>query len=812
MAITPYHKPVSGQPVDTYAPINWDFINQSLQQKDVAVDSALAKGQETQGILAGLSATDRVNVGDTFDTYMPYSSILKEKSDQYNQKFESGYLRFQETGNVGEYENFIKQIGREIGSDQELQFIQSVNNNALKAQEAKSKVKLPHDNPTNMMPINLHLMQILQGTAQWNNELPPPTQHERDDQLFERINKMAKDVKEKSTESFLKLGVNAKGQPVDHFRNNVSLLGYDKVPGFENVVDVLETYGKYKEVVPFANVYMASMTEMQRHANSFFANKLNSVLMTKPNITVEEAQQIEEALRKEYFKPPDKVPKLGKDGEPVLDKNGNPIMLDDFTTAGEFWQTANDYSNHMGEVYSQFQQSVHRDNISFSGKDGDGSGTGGKSGNLFTTDMNITPAAKNTDGEIIPNIPSAIYEIAVFNNQIATKEKNGNIIAKGSRAQSFNTVSKLQDYNYEVFNYKDTKTDQSVGIKVAIPIVKMMFDNAYNAGIIDKFLSITKFKPLPNSLPLTINEGALTKNGEELFNALASVMHYDVNNKYYNFYGFLIGLGNVLKDGTGQLLDIAKDRGYTSEDIESGLANLKKVFPDYQRFATLPRSKNKDNTTEYSASIKQINTAFTQAVTKFENKILNTEGDNNVKRARDEQNKGKIITVHAEGPMKSLAGYGKSFNIELVNGQTKVYTIKEDEDENLVRSSVAKKPTDVGVNQKEVEVSKLKDALHADKELVFEDGNLIKVAAYVHAPQPLTELFRVGNLATQNSKTKRTVYFGDTTTEKQLFTVNVTSKIINGSLTPVYTMDVDGAKQEVTLPFIYEQIAKFYMN
>ena len=42
MAITPYHKPVSGNPVDTYAPINWDFINQSLQQKDVAVKIARA--------------------------------------------------------------------------------------------------------------------------------------------------------------------------------------------------------------------------------------------------------------------------------------------------------------------------------------------------------------------------------------------------------------------------------------------------------------------------------------------------------------------------------------------------------------------------------------------------------------------------------------------------------------------------------------------------------------------------------------------------------------------------------------------------
>jgi hypothetical protein len=80
MAITPYHKPVSGQPVDTYAPINWDFINQSLQQKDVAVDSALAKGQEIQGILAGLESIDIVNANAPLQARLGYNQKLREMS------------------------------------------------------------------------------------------------------------------------------------------------------------------------------------------------------------------------------------------------------------------------------------------------------------------------------------------------------------------------------------------------------------------------------------------------------------------------------------------------------------------------------------------------------------------------------------------------------------------------------------------------------------------------------------------------------------------------------------------------------------
>lgn len=800
MAITPHHKPVSGQPVDTYAPINWDFINKSLQQKDVAVDSALAKGQEIQGILAGFSATNRVNIGDTFDTYMPYSSILKEKSAQYNQELENGYLEFQETGNVGKFQNFIKKMGNKIGSDQELQFIQSVNNNALKAQEAKSKVKLPHDNPTNMMPINLHLMQILQGTAQWNNELPPPTQHERDDQLFERINKMAKDVKEKSTESFLKLGVNAKGQPVDHFRNNVSLLGYDKVPGFENVVDVLETYGKYKEVVPFANVYMASMTEMQRHANSFFANKLNSVLMTKPNITVEEAQQIEEALRKEYFKPPDKVPKLGKDGEPVLDKNGNPIMLDDFTTAGEFWQTANDYSNHMGEVYSQFQQSVHDRNISFSGKDGDGSGTDGKKVGIssFTTD--ITPEIK--EDKIIPKTTERITKISDYTTQAIGKKENG-VEPSGTQGKIANIVYQQQNVNYALFNHKKNPNKPSLGVEALTEGLELVLNPEYES----LWGRLTK-DPIGH-----VNLNNLNKFGEKVINGLMTVMHYDTTSKSYNYYGFLKELGDIANKSKSGLPVLTKaplikkaiERGFLKkEDIVAGVENITKVYKDtvLNEFRNLP-----DNRTDLQASISKINKTFTDMVTEAEYGLVNSKDPNNVKLAQEEQNKGVAITITNKSILKNFMGEGKEFTVHLVGDRVELFRLEYDkETEKNKRVDILKVDPNSSFADNE-QVKGLKQGLQESATDVLQYDALTQLAAFVFNPEEFSALHKAGNEAEKGINT--TVYFGDTTTEMEKFKVKVSSKKIRSTIVPQYTVISNGKEQEMSLNDIYRLSLSF---
>ena len=88
------------------------------------------------------------------------------------------------------------------------------------------------------------------------------------------------------------------------------------------------------------------------------------------------------------------------------------------------------------------------------------------------------------------------------------------------------------------------------------------------------------------------------------------------------------------------------------------LKNITQVYKDtvFEQLINLP-----DNRTNLQASISKINKTFTGMVTEAEYKLVNSKGENNVKRAQEEQNKRNTYNSYRERYLEKYYGLRQRF-------------------------------------------------------------------------------------------------------------------------------------------------------